>query len=128
MLENILGTCPYKSPTDMGVNMAGNCIIDDEVTKAASRQEILRRYYAAAQDFAKLSGSEALVNKHELIMQQARVSKDLNPAIAASLEKEENTGYPAGAMVLNDGSIITGKTSDLLGASAALLPVQTHIP
>ena len=121
MMEKMLGECPYKSPTDMGVNMAGFCIFDDEAVREAANMEILRRYYAAAQDFAKLSGSEALVNKHELIMQQARVSKDLNPAIAASLEKEENTGYPAGAMVLNDGSIITGKTSDLLGASAALL-------
>jgi len=121
MMEKMLGECPYKSPTDMGVNMAGFCIFDDEAVREAANMEILRRYYAAAQDYAKLSGSEALVNKHELIMQQARVSKELNPAIAASLEKEENTGYPAGAMVLNDGSIITGKTSDLLGASAALL-------
>lgn len=121
MMEKMLGECPYKSPTDMGVNMAGFCIFDDEAVREEANKEILRRYYAAAQDFAKLSGSEALVHKHELIMQQAGVTKDLNPAIKASLQKEAETGNPAGAAVLNDGTIITGKTSYLLGASAALL-------
>ncbi len=121
MMEKMLGECPYKSPTDMGVNMAGFCIFDDEAVREAANMEILRRYYAAAQAYAKLSGPETLLHKHELIMQQARVSKDINPAIAASLNKEKETGYPAGAALLEDGTIITGKTSYLLGASAALL-------
>ena len=121
MMEKMLGECPYKSPTDMGVNMAGFCIFDDEAVKEAANKEILRRYYSAAQDFAKLTGPECLVDKHKLIMQQAGVTSEINPAIASSLNKEKETGYPAGAMVLNDGTIVTGKTSDLLGASAALL-------
>ena len=121
MMEKMLGECPYKSPTDMGVNMAGFCIFDDEAVKNAANMEILRRYYSAVQDHAKLEGPESLVHKHELIMQQAGVSKDLNPAIAAAMNREEETGFPAGAMILPNGSIVTGKTSDLLGASAALL-------
>ena len=121
MMEKMLGECPYKSPTDMGVNMAGFCIFDDDAVRAAANKEILRRYYTAAQDFAKLTGSEHLVHKHKLIMQQAGVTKAINPAIAASLKREEETGLPAGAMELYDGKIVLGKTSDLLGASAALL-------
>ncbi len=121
MMEKMLGECPYKSPTDMGVNMAGFCIFDDEAVKNAAYMEILRRYYSAVQDLAKLEGPESLVHKHELIMQQSGVSKELNPAIAAAMNREAETGYPAGAMILPNGSIVTGKTSDLLGASAALL-------
>ena len=113
---NILGQCPYKSPTDMGVNMAGNCIVDDEVCRQASRMEILRRYYATLTDRLQGKVDEELVYKLEL-----DVTTDLCPAIAASLKREEATGAPAGAMVLPDGQVVTGRTSDLLGASAALL-------
>ena len=121
IFENILGQCPYKSPTDMGVNMAGNCIVDDEVCRQASRMEILRRYYATLTDRLQGKADEAPVYKLELLMKQADVTTDLCPAIAASLEREEETGAPAGAMVLPDGQVVTGRTSDLLGACSALL-------
>ena len=121
IFRQILGECPYKSPTDMGVNMAGNCIVDDEVCRRASRMEILRRYYAAMAARLRGLADRELVGKLELLMQQADVSPALLPAVAASLEREQATGAPAGAMLLPDGRVITGKTSALLGASAALL-------
>ncbi|MBQ9393274.1 MAG: DUF1846 family protein, partial [Oscillospiraceae bacterium] len=121
IFEKIQGECPYKSPTDMGVNMAGFAIVDDEVCQEASRMEILRRYYAGLVDRAKARCDESLVTKLELVMQQAGVTPDICPAVQASLDKAAATGAPAGAMVLPDGSVVTGKTSSLLGPSAALL-------
>ncbi|MDD6095052.1 MAG: DUF1846 domain-containing protein [Clostridia bacterium] len=121
MMTQIMGECPYKSPTDMGVNMAGFCIYDDEAVREAANMEILRRYYRAAQDVAMHSAPAALLHKNELIVQQAGVTKEICPAINASILKEDETEKPAGAMVLPDGKIVTGKTSSLLGASAALL-------
>ena len=121
LMEKILGKSPYQSPTDMGVNMAGNCIIDDEVCRQASRMEILRRYYTAQVDVARGIADACQLRKLELVMQQADVTPDLCPAVAAAKQKAEETGAPAGAMVLPDGRVVTGKTSSLLGASAALL-------
>ena len=121
IFERISGKCPYQSPTDMGVNMAGNCIIDDEVCRQASRMEILRRYYAAQVDVARGVADACQLRKLELVMQQADVTPDLCPAVAAAKQKAEETGAPAGAMMLPDGRVVTGKTSSLLGASAALL-------
>ena len=121
IFERISGKCPYQSPTDMGVNMAGNCIIDDEVCRQASRMEILRRYYTAQVDVARGVADACQLRKLELVMQQADVTPDLCPAVAAAEQKAEETGAPAGAMVLPDGRVVTGKTSSLLGASAALL-------
>ena len=122
MLEKILGTCPYKSPTDMGVNMAGNCIIDDEVIKAASRQEILRRYYAALCDERKgVSFEEDIIYKLELLMKKAGVTENDRAVIKPALEKSVETNAPAAAIELHDGKIVTGRTSDLLGACATLL-------
>ena len=121
IFEKIQGQSPYKSPTDMGVNMAGNCIVDDEVCRAASRMEILRRYYTAKTELVQGKGAEETVRKLELVMQQAGVTPEICPAVAAALDKAEATGAPAGAMVLPDGRIITGKTSGTLGAAAALL-------
>ena len=121
MFRMIQGECPYKSPTDMGVNMAGFAIVDDAVCQAASRMEILRRYYAGCVERAKGQADECVVRKLELVMQQAGVTPEICPAVAAALEKEQTTGKPAGAMVLPDGSVVTGRTSPLLGASAALL-------
>ena len=121
IFENILGECPYKSPTDMGVNMVGNCIIDDEVCREASYMEILRRYYTALTDRLRGKADDELVFKLELLMKQAGITPDIFPAVAASLKREEETGAPAGAMVLPDGQVTTGRTSDLLGASASLL-------
>ncbi len=121
MFEKIIGECPYKSPTDMGVNMAGNCIIDDEVTKTASRQEILRRYYSALCDQKKGISDEDVVLKLELLMKKAEITTYDRTVIAPALQKAALTGAPAAAMELPDGRIVTGKTSDLLGASSALL-------
>jgi UPF0371 protein ANACOL_00857 len=101
--------------------MAGNCIIDDEVCREASRLEILRRYYTAQVSFVRGEADECQLRKLELVMQQAGVTPDICPAVAASLQKAEETGKPAGAMVLPDGRVVTGKTSSLLGASASLL-------
>ena len=119
--EMIQGNSPYKSPTDMGVNMAGFCIVDDEACCEASKLEILRRYYDAQVALKKGGGDTDVVRKLELIMKQAGITTEINPAIGAALLKEKLTGAPAAAMTLPDGRVITGKTSSLLGASAALM-------
>ena len=121
MFEKILGKCPYKSPTDMGVNMVGNCITDDAVVCEASRQEIVRRYYTALCDQKRGKAAEAQIMKLELLMKKAAVTPEDRPVVAAALERAEETGKPAAAMELPDGRILTGKTSNLLGACAALL-------
>ena len=121
MFERILGQCPYKSPTDMGVNMVGNCIIDDDAARFASRQEILRRYYDALCDEKQGKSGHEVVVKLELLMKKAGVLPEERRVVAPALERAELTGKPAAAMELPDGRILTGKTSDLLGASAALL-------
>ena len=121
IFEKIYGTSPYKSPTDMGVNMAGNCIIDDEVTKEASNNEIIRRYYKAVGEMKKGLCDKEVVYKTELLMKQAGLTIEDRPVVKIALDKAEATGEPAAAMELNDGRIITGKTSDLFGSCAALL-------
>ena len=121
LFEKIMGTCPYKSPTDMGVNMAGNCIFDDEAVKAASRQEIIRRYYVAMCDLKQGKCSEDVVQKLELLMRKAGVTPEERTTVAPALEREAQTGDAAAAMELPDGTIVTGRTTDLLGASSALL-------
>jgi len=121
IFEKIQGESPYKSPTDMGVNMAGNCIVDDDVCCQASRMEILRRYYTACVEQLQGKGEEETVMKLELVMRKAKVTTDVCPAVSAALLKAEATGGPAGAMILPDGRIVTGKTSDTLGAASALL-------
>jgi uncharacterized protein (UPF0371 family) len=121
IFEKILGQCPYKSPTDMGVNMVGNCIIDDEVTRHASRQEILRRYYDVLCEQKKGKVSDDVVFKMEMLMKKAGVTPDQRTVIAAALAREQETDLPATAMELPDGRIVTGRTSDLLGASASLM-------
>ena len=121
MFKKIYGTSPYKSPTDMGVNMAGNCIVDDEVTAEASKQEIIRRYYAAlCEQRENMTNSEA-VGKLDLLMKQVGVSVADRPVVAAALAKAEEMNSPAAALQLPDGSIVLGKTTSLLGASAALI-------
>ena len=119
--ETILGDCPYKSPTDMGVNMAGNCIVDDEAVCAAARQEIVRRYYTALCDRRMGAADDELVNKLELVMQQAHVDVSIRPVVAAAAQVAEETGKPAGAIELPDGEVVTGKTTDLMGASSSTL-------
>ncbi len=121
MLETIYGECPYKSPTDMGVNMAGNCIVDDEVCRKASCNEIIRRYYTALCDAKKGKISEEVVYKLELLMKKAGITAADRKVTTYAVEKAEQTGLPAAAMELPDGNVVTGKTSDLLGSSSALL-------
>ena len=121
MFRQILGECPYKSPTDMGVNMAGNCITDDAVCREASRQEIIRRYYTALCEAKQGKGTEDAVRKLELLMRKAGTEPSQRKVVAAALKRAEETGKPAAAMELPDGRIVTGKTSNLLGASAAVL-------
>ena len=121
IFARILGDSPYKSPTDMGVNMVGNCIIDGEVVMEASRQEIIRRYYTALCDHKKGKASDEVLRKLELLMRKAGVELSARKVVAAALKKATQTGRPAVAMELPDGQIVTGKTSKLLGASAALL-------
>ena len=121
ILEKITGSSPYKSPTDMGVNMAGNCIIDDEVCREASKQEIVRRYYHAMCEQRQGRIAEDVVYKLELVMNQAGVTVEDRHVVRPALERAEETGMPAAAIELGDGKIITGKTSSLLGASAAVL-------
>lgn len=121
MLEKILGYSPYRSPTDMGVNMAGYCIVDDEACRNASKNEIVRRYYAALCDAKKGRISKDVVGKIEIFMSKTGIALEDRKTVAAALEKAELTGEPSVAIELNDGTIVTGKTGKLLGASAACL-------
>ena len=121
IFERIFGKCPYQSPTDMGVNMAGNCIIDDEVCREAANMEIIRRYYQAVDGLTDGTRTEEEVFKIQLLMKQAKISPEDRTVTVAAKERAEKTSAPAAAMELENGQIITGKTSDLLGASAALL-------
>lgn len=121
IFEGIYGENPYKSPTDMGVNMAGFCIIDDKACQEASKQEIIRRYYQALARLAKDMGSKDEVYKIELLMNQAKISTDMRSVVSAAKHRAEETLSPAAAIELNNGEIVTGKTTNLLGASAALL-------
>ena len=123
MLTGILGECPYKSPTDMGVNMAGFCIYDDEATSSAAKGEIVRRYYNALCNRRKGNGSDIEVHKIELLMQKLSIvaDKERRCVFPALKKSEETDGAPAVAIELNDGRIVTGKTSSLLGASSAAL-------
>ena len=121
IFEQIFGESPYKSPTDMGVNLAGNCIIDDEACCEASRQEIIRRYYEAQEKYVEGTGTENEIYKIQLLMKQASVTVQARKVVSAANVRAEATGAPAAAIELSDGTIVTGKTSDLLGASAALI-------
>ena len=121
IFEKIIGVSPYKSPTDMGVNMAGFCIVDDEVCQEASRQEIIRRYYKSADALAAGNCPEEEVFKLELLLNQAHITCEDRHVVIPALEREAVTGAPAAALELPDGRIVTGKTSALLGPSSALL-------
>ncbi|MBO6047027.1 MAG: DUF1846 domain-containing protein [Erysipelotrichaceae bacterium] len=121
MFKRIYGQSPYQSPTDMGVNMAGYCIIDDEACREASNQEIIRRYYSAACDVRKGIGRQDVVDKIELVMEKADLTIDDRPVVKAANEAALLRGEPAAAMELKDGRIVVGKTSDLLGASSAMM-------
>ena len=121
IFETILGESPYKSPTDMGVNMAGFCISNDEVVREAAKAEIVRRYFESACDYREGKCDENTMLKCELLMERAEVSIEDRRVVAPAKEKAAETGMPATAIELPDGRIITGKTSSLLGSSSAAL-------
>jgi len=121
LFEGIYGQCPYKSPTDMGVNMVGFCICDDKVCQQAGKDEVIRRYYTALNQMADDACNEAEVNKIALLLKQAKISTDdRRVTVEARLRKEES-GVPSSAMELEDGTIITAASSPLLGTAASLL-------
>jgi uncharacterized protein (UPF0371 family) len=122
MFKDIWGESPYKSPTDMGVNMAGFCIVDDAAVRKAAEDEIIRRYYNALCDVRKDRETEETAKKIELLMKKCGITSNSRKVVVAALEKSEATDdQPAVALELEDGRIITGKTSKLLGASSAML-------
>jgi uncharacterized protein (UPF0371 family) len=121
LFEGIYGTNPYKSPTDMGVNMVGFCISDDAVCCEASKQEIIRRYYTALNRLAAGDGNDSEVSKIALLFKQAGIDTSYRRPIQAAKERAERSGVPCSAIELADGTIITAETSELLGPSAALI-------
>lgn len=121
LFDDIYGFSPYKSPTDMGVNMVGHCICDDEVCREASLQEIIRRYYTAVCNFADGKATESEVNKLVLLMKKAKITTAYRKTTIAAKERMERSGLATAAIELDDGTILTGETSSLLGPSAALL-------
>ena len=121
MMERIMGQSPYKSPTDMGVNMAGYCIFDDEACCEASKQEIIRRYYTALDDLIEDKGTENEINKIALLMKQAKITVEDRKVVVPANERGEKSSLPAAAIELEDGTIITSETSSLLGTCAALI-------
>ncbi len=121
MLSKIMGSSPYKSPTDMGVNMAGYCITNEDVVCDASKQEVIRRYYAAQIEVRKGLISKDATSKIEILMQKLNINLSDRKVVGKALEKEKSTGAPACALQMSNGQIVTGKTGKLLGASAAAL-------
>ena len=121
MMEKISGECPYKSPTDMGVNMAGTCIFDDEAVRSAANCEIIRRYYNALCNKRKGVSDGSDAEKIATLMNAAGITVNDRPVINAALARAQSTGEPATAIELRDGRLITGKTSKLLGATSAML-------
>ncbi len=121
IFTHIWGGSPYRSPTDMGVNMVGKCISDDAVCREAAKQEIIRRLYHARCQERKGHGNENELTKLEMLMQRMGLSDENRPVTAAARQRAEQTGAPAAALQLDDGRIVTGKTSSLLGPSAAML-------
>lgn len=121
MFEKIYNSSPYKSPTDMGVNMTGCCIFDDDAVCDAARQEIIRRYFATACNVRQGSAEPSEIYQQELLMNSMHISPENRPVVAAATAVAERTEQPAAAIELPDGRIVTGKTSSLLGASSAVL-------
>ncbi|MDU0968125.1 MAG: DUF1846 domain-containing protein [Actinomycetaceae bacterium] len=121
LLEKLLGDCPYASPTDMGVNMAGLCISDDEVCREAARAEIIRRYFHALVDERKREADPEQSQRIAIIMKRLGLSVEDRAVVRPALDMAEQTGQPASALELADGTIVAGKTSELLGCSAAML-------
>ena len=128
LFEGIYGTNPYKSPTDMGVNMVGFCISDDDACCEASKNEIVRRYYDATNKLARGACNEAEIAKIQMLFNQAKITTDFRRTTTAAKEYKKLTGHTSSAIELEDGTIITAKSSELLGCSAALLlNVMKHL-
>lgn len=128
IFEEIYGTCPYQSPTDMGVNMAGFCISDDEACQYASKQEIIRRYFNSKTRLYKEQCSVEEIQKQELVMEKAGISETDRPCVNAAREKEIQSKCYAGAIELLDGTIVTGKTTDFMGpCSSTLINALKHL-
>lgn len=121
IFEQILGDSPYKSPTDMGVNMVGNCILDDKICCEAANQEIIRRYYHCLCDLKRGNSSKEILYKLQLLMKQGGLTINDRPVVKAAMQREEETCHPAVAIELSDGTLVTGKTTELLGAASACL-------
>ncbi|MDE5726752.1 MAG: DUF1846 domain-containing protein [Duncaniella sp.] len=121
LFEGIYGENPYKSPTDMGVNMVGFCISDDDVCCRASKDEIIRRYFSALNRMAQGDGNESEVNKLAILFKQAKIDVSWRKPVEAARTRARNSGKPCSAIELADGSIITAESGDLLGPSAALI-------
>ena len=121
LFEHVWGKSPYKSPTDMGVNMVGNCITDDEACREAAEKEIVRRYYAARCSYLQGHAAREEADKILLLMKQLHLNESIRPVMAAARRRAESTGHPALAIELPNGEIVTGKTTDLLGPSAAVI-------
>ena len=121
LMQKILGESPYQSPTDMGVNMVGFAISDDDACRDASRAEIVRRYFTAAEAVKRTGSGAEQVSRLQAIMQKAGIDKNYLPTRQAALEREKETGGPVGALILADGRVVTGKTSERLGAASSLL-------
>ena len=128
LFEGIYGSNPYKSPTDMGVNMVGFCISDDEACCEASKNEIVRRYYAATNKLACGACNESEISKIQMLFNQAKITTDFRRCTVAAKNFKKETGHTSSAIELEDGTIITAKSSELLGCSAALLlNVMKHL-
>ena len=121
IFRSIFGECPYKSPTDMGVNMVGFAITDDDACRDASKMEIVRRYFTAVENVRRTGVGDEQVDRLKIIMKKAGIDKNYSPARSAALTREQLTGGPVGAMVMPDGSVVTGKTSTRLGAASSLI-------
>ena len=121
LMEKILGKSPYQSPTDMGVNMVGFAITDDDACRDASKMEIVRRYFTAGENVRRTGVGDEQVDRLKIIMKKAGIDKNYSPARSAALTREQLTGGPVGAMVMPDGSVVTGKTSTRLGAASSLI-------
>ena len=121
LMEKILGKSPYQSPTDMGVNMVGFAITDDDACRDASKMEIVRRYFTAVENVRRTGMGDEQVDRLKIIMKKAGIDKNYSPARSAALTREQLTGGPVGAMVMPDGSVVTGKTSTRLGAASSLI-------
>ena len=128
MFKKIYGECPYKSPTDMGVNMVGNAIVDDEVCRKASEQEVIRRYFDTACQVKRGNTAPSQLNKMEMLMRSMELEPEMRKAVPAAREVAQRTGEPAMAIELHDGTVVTGKNSELMGAScAAMINALKHL-